>query len=204
MKLSKFIFITLIILSSFGCKKKEMSESDFEKNVMNNVFIEIVDSIYRDRRIMYPPPHPRIIDFKTNKRDTVGYQKKLKKYWHDHDSIINSKAKILIGVYDYVENNGIRNEIFDLTPFKDNKKFDFQYISKFPKEEFWDINDIKSPMPVCTIKISNIHFNKNKTLGTIEASVSNGGGKSGSGFEITIENKSGKWHITKIFDTWVS
>ncbi|MEZ0131722.1 hypothetical protein AB9T88_18850, partial [Flavobacterium sp. LBUM151] len=115
MKLSKFIFITLILLSSFGCKKKEVSESDFEKEVMNSIFVEIVDSIYMDRRTMEPPPIPRL-NFKTNKEDTIGYHDKLKRYQIEQDSIKNDKNRILIGVYDFVVNNKIRNDKFDLTP----------------------------------------------------------------------------------------
>lgn len=203
MKLSKFIFITLILLSSFGCKKKEMSESDFGKDVLNSVFLEIVDSIYMDRRIMYPPPVPRI-DFKTNKKDTIGYHDELKKYQIEQDSIKNDKHRIVIGVHDFIVSNGINDSKFDLTPFKNNKKFDFQYASKFPEEIYWDVNDKKSKMPVGTIKIHKIHFNKTKTLGTLSASASCGGGKCGQGFEITIENKAGQWHITKIINTWVS
>ena len=203
MRLSKFIFVIVILLSFFGCEKK-ISDSEFEKKVRNSVFIEIVDSIYMDRRVMLPPPSPRIIDFKKNIRDTVGHHEKLKKYQIEQDSIKNDKNRILIGVYDFVVNNKIRNDKFDLTPFQNNKKFDFQYASKFPEERFWDIEDKKSGMPVGTIEISNIKFNKNKTLGTIIASASCGGGKCGRGFEITIENKSGKWHITNINQTWVS
>ena len=121
MKLSKFIFITLILLSSFGCKKKEVSESDFGKDVLNSVFLEIVDSIYMDRRIMYPPPVPRI-DFKTNKKDTIGYHDELKKYQIEQDSIKNDKHRIVIGVHDFIVSNGINDSKFDLTPFKNNKK----------------------------------------------------------------------------------
>ncbi|SFC57853.1 hypothetical protein [Flavobacterium phragmitis] len=203
MKLSKFIFITLVLISSFGCKKKEVSESNFEKEVLNSVFVEIVDSIYMDRRIMYPPPMPKI-DFKTNKKDTIGYHDKLKRYQIEQDSIKNDKNKILIGVHDFIISNRVNDEKFDLTPFKKNKKFDFQYTSKFPEEIYWDINDKKSKMPVGTITIHKIHFNKTKTSGILEASASCGGGKCGRGFEITIENKSGKWHISKIIDTWIS
>lgn len=204
MKLSKFIFITLVLLSSFGCKKKEVSESDFGKEVLNSVFLEIVDSIYMDRRTMEPPPFPRTVDFKTGKRDTVGYQAILKKYWHEQDSIKKDKHRILIGVHDFVVSNGINDSKFDLTPFRNNKRFDFQYASKFPDEIYWDINDKKSKMPVGTIKIHKIHFNKTKTLGTLSASAACGGGKCGQGFTITIGNKSGEWHITKIVDTWIS
>jgi hypothetical protein len=156
-----------------------------------------------DRRTMYPPPMPPI-DFKTNNEDTIGYHDKLKRYQIEQDSIKKDKHRILIGVHDFVVSNGINDSKFDLTPFKNNKKFDFQYASKFPEERFWDVNDKNSGMPVGTIKIHKIHFNKTKTLGTLSASASCGGGKCGQGFEITIENKSGKWHITKIINTWVS
>lgn len=203
MKLSKSIFITIILLSFFGCKKKEVPESNFEKDVMNSVFVEIVDSIYMDRRIISPPPPPRFNE-KTNKVDTTGHHKELKEYWHYRDSIKNDRNRILIGVHDYIVNNKIRNEKFDLTPFKNNKKFDFQYASKFPDELHWTVHNYKSGMPVGTIQISNIKFNKNKTLGTITASASCGGGTCGRGFQITIENKSGEWHITKIVNTWIS
>ncbi|TDO83808.1 hypothetical protein EV143_101250 [Flavobacterium chryseum] len=203
MKLSKFIFITLVLLSSFACKKKVVSESDFEKNVLNSVFIEIVDSIYMDRRTMLPPPMPRI-DFKTNKQDTIGYHDKLKRYQIEQESIKNDKHRILIGVHDFVVSNGINDDKFDLAPFKNNKKFNFQYTSKFPEEILWDIEDKDSGMPVGTIKVHKINFNRTKTLGTLEASASCGGGRCGQGFTITIENKSGKWHITKIANTWVS
>ncbi|KUJ62607.1 hypothetical protein AR687_07165 [Flavobacteriaceae bacterium CRH] len=203
MKLSKFLFIILILLSSFGCKKKDVSESDFEKDVLNSVFLEIVDSIYMDRRVILPPPMPRI-DFKTNKEDTIGYHDKLKRYQIEQDSIKHDKNRILIGVHDFVVNNRINDDKFDLAPFKNNKKFNFQYTSKFPKERFWDIDDKKSKMPVGTITIHKIHFNKTKTSGTLDASASCGGGRCGRGFTIKIENKSGEWRITKIIQTWVS
>ncbi|MBS7255132.1 hypothetical protein [Flavobacterium branchiicola] len=204
MKLSKFIYITLILLSLFGCKKKEVfDESKFGTDVLNSVFLEIVDSVYMDRRTMLPPPMPRL-DFKTNKEDTTGYHDNLKRYNFEQDSIKKDKHRILIGVHDFVVSNGINDSKFDLTPFKNNKKFDFQYISKFPPERLWDINDKKSKMPVGTITVHRINFNKEKTSGTLDASASCGGGKCGCGFTIKIENKSGKWHITKIYSTWVS
>lgn len=226
MRLLKFIFITLILLSFFGCKKKQVDELQFEKDVLNNVFVEIVDSIYMDRRVMLPPPTPRI-DFKTNKEDTIGFHKKLREYWRDRDSIKNDKTRILIGVYDRVtkispqENEMIIKEInlskytydisketdefdLDLAQFKDNKKFNFQNLSKFPPVNVWDLNDKKSSMPVGAVGISRIQFDKTKTRGILSASASCGGGRCGRGFVIIIENKSGKWKIEKIIHTWVS
>ncbi|MCD0475622.1 hypothetical protein LPB87_14580 [Flavobacterium sp. EDS] len=229
MKSSTGIFVFIILLSFFGCKKKEIEKVDklqFEKSVINTVFLEIVDSIYMDRRVMLPPPSPRT-DFKTNKKDTIGYNNELKKYWHYQDSIRNDKNRILIGVYDDVkkispqETEILPKEInlskysydisketdeykFDLKTFANNKKFDFQYTSKYPHQRDWDLNDKNSSMPVGTISVSRIQFNKTKTSGILSAGASCGGGRCGRGFLVIIENKSGKWKIAKIIHTWVS
>ena len=227
MRLLKFIFITLILLSFFGCKKKQVDELQFEKDVLNNVFVEIVDSIYMDRRVMLPPPTPRI-DFKTDKEDTIGFHKKLKEYWHNIDSIKNDKTRILLGVYDDVTKispletemiikkidvSGYTYDIsketdeykFDLKAFKNNRKFNFQKASKYPQEKNWDLNDKSNFLfPVGTVWVSRIQFNKTKTSGILAAGASCGGGRCGRGFVIIIENKSGKWKIEKIIHTWVS
>ncbi|WP_157472564.1 hypothetical protein [Flavobacterium aquidurense] len=227
MKLSKFIFITLILLSSFGCKKKEMPESNFEKDVLNSVFVEIVDSIYMDRRVILPPPTPRI-DFKTNKEDTIGFHKELKEYWRNRDSIKKDTTRILLGVYDKVtkisslETEMIQKEIdlsgykydtikeaeeytFNLTPFKNNKKFHFEKSSKYLHEKDWDLNDVSnSVIPVGAVFMSRIQFDKTKTKGILTAGASCGGGKCGRGFLVIIENKAGKWKVNKIIHTWVS
>ncbi|MBO9583044.1 MAG: hypothetical protein J7574_02670 [Flavobacterium sp.] len=227
MKLSKFIFITLTILSSFGCKKKEVPKSEFEKEVLNTVFVEIVDSIYMDRRIISPPPPPKFNE-KTNKEDTTGHTAELKKYWRYTDSIKNDKKRILLGVYDHIgkissfETEMISKEVelskfsydtlkegeefkFDLKPFKKNKKFRFESTSKYLHEKEWNLNDnSNSLIPVGTIFISRIQFDKTKKSGILSAGASCGGGRCGRGFLILIENKTGKWRVNKIIQTWVS
>ena len=230
MKLSKFLFICLILLSLFGCKKKEAEKVDelrFEKDAMKSVFVEIVDSIYMDRRIIFPPPTPRFNE-KTNKDDTTGFHKELKEYWRNRDSIKNDKTRILLGVYTDVEKISSfetemilkqinisaytydvskENESYkiDLEAFKNNKKFNFQNASKYPHEKNWNLNDISNVrFPVGTISVSRIQFNKTKTRGILSAGASCGGGKCGRGFLIIIENKSGKWKIAEVIHTWVS
>ncbi|OXA80547.1 hypothetical protein SAMN05444397_10570 [Flavobacterium aquidurense] len=230
MKLSKFILITLILLSFFGCKKEEIKKVDelrFEKDAMKSVFVEIVDSIYMDRRIITPPPFPKR-DFKTNIEDTTGYHAELKKFYHRRDSIKNDKTRILLGVYTDVEKiSSFETEMiveqinisaytydvsketdkykFDLKPFENNKKFNFQNASKYPHEKNWNLNDNSNVLfPVGTISVSRIQFNKTKTRGILSAGASCGGGKCGRGFLIIIENKSGKWKIAEVIHTWVS
>ena len=230
MKLSKFIFITLILLSFFGCKKeqiKKIDELQFEKDAMKSVFVEIVDSIYMDRRIITPPPFPKR-DFKTNVEDTIGYHAELKKFYHHRDSIKNDKTRILLAVYTDVEKISsfetemIQEQVnisgylydnsketdkykFDIKPFENNKKFNFQNASKYPHEKNWNLNDNSNVrFPVGAISVSRIQFNKAKKRGILSAGASCGGGKCGRGFLIIIENKSGKWKIAEVIHTWVS
>lgn len=230
MKLSKFIFITTILFSLFGCKQKETKKVDelrFEKNVLNNVFVEIVDTIYMDRRIIFPPPPPRF-NTETNKVDTTGHHAELKEYWRYRDSIKNDKTRILLGVYADVEKiSSFETEMidkqinisaytydisketdsykFDLKAFANNKKFNFQNTLKYPHEKNWDLNDTSNlRFPLGTISVSRIQFNKTKTRGILSAGASCGGGKCGRGFLIIIENKSGKWKIAEVIHTWVS
>jgi len=226
-KLSKPIFIILVLLSSFGCKKKELPESEFEKEVLNNVFVEIVDSIYMDRRMMLGPPPP-IFTSKINKVDTTGHATELRKYLHYKDSIKNIKERILLGVYEQVgkisslETEIISKEVelsnfaydtlkegdefkFDLKPFKNNRKFRFESTSKYLHEKNWNLNDkSNSLIPVGTVFISRIQFDKTKTKGVLTAGASCGGGKCGRGFLVIIENKTGKWKVNKIIHLWDS
>ena len=207
------IFVVLLISIQFSCEKK-IDDLQFEKNVMNEVFTEIVDSIYRDRRTMLPPPFPRL-DFKTNREDTIGFHNRLTEYNRFQDSIKNDTTRILLAVYDSVktyknhsfkksETNYVNDYKLDLTRFKNNKKFNFKSSSLFPDQLIWDIDDFKSSLPVGVIYVCRIQFNDKKDIGTLEAASSCGGGKCGQGYLITIEKKSGRWKVSKVKETWMS
>jgi hypothetical protein len=208
----KKLFPTIIILLiafQFSCEKK-IDDLQFEKNVLNEVFEEIADSIYRDRRVILPPPMPRI-DFKTNKKDTIGFHKRLNEYYRFQDSIKKDTTRILLAVYDSVKtskNNSFKksetNYKLDLTLFKNNKKFNFKSSSLFPDQLVWDLNDLKSSLPVGVIYLCRIQFNDKKDKGTLEAASTCGGGRCGQGYLITIENKSGHWKVSKVEETWMS
>jgi hypothetical protein len=223
MKSLNIILAFIISLFLLSCEKK-LSNLQIEKNALDEVFLEIVDSIYMDRRTILPPPPPRF-DFKTNREDTIGYHERLKKYWSYQDSIKKDTAKIVIGVNDYAEKVGkydkqqmleiYKDSLFvydkskdlkhfklNLSTFKNNKKFSFKYLSEFPEVRYWDFEN--NLLPVGAISVSRIQFNKTRTSGVLTASASCGGGKCGRGFLIVIDNKSGNWRITKIIHTWVS
>ena len=212
MQKQHLILLIFLIILQFSCQKK-IDDLQFEKNVLNEVFSEIVDSIYRDRRIMLPAPSP--ISYKTNKEDSVDFHIRLKDYNRYQDSIKKDTARILIAVYDSVktcrngslskfETNKMNDYKLDLTYFKNDKKFNFKSSSSFPDELYWDINDLKSSLPVGVIYLCRIQFSDKKNKGTLEAASSCGGGKCGQGYLITIEKKAGHWKVVNVTETWMS
>ena len=223
MRLLKIILVFAFTIPFFSCEKR-LSALQFEKNVLNEVFLEIVDSIYMDRRIMLPPPLLRF-DSKTNKHDTLGYNQELQKYKHRQDSIRKDTAKIVIAVHDFVTKITKEDKIIIRNIFKDSINYDtskdvkqfkinlstfssksakvtFKYASEVIPDRFWI--DSNKALPVGSVSVSRIQFSKNKSSATLTAGASCGGGKCGRGFIIIIVNKSGRWKIAKIIQTWVS
>jgi hypothetical protein len=224
MNLQKIILLSIVLIQLVGCRRSS-NDVNFESDVIHDVFLEVVDSIYMDRRVMLPPKPPRY-DNKTTAKDTIGYSKILAKYYSRQDSILNDKSKIKLVVDDYVEKITANDNIaitklfndlaiefdnfqdsnhfrLDLSKYSRNKKFNFRYASEFPQESYWDIS-IDSDLPVGAISISRIQFNRDRTMGVFPASASCGGGKCGRGFLILIKKKNNNWRIAKIIDTWVS
>ena len=61
MRKLKIIFTIIISFAILSCEKKN-SSLEIEKEIINNLFVEMVDSIHKDPRIYLTfPPNPDII-----------------------------------------------------------------------------------------------------------------------------------------------
>lgn len=49
MSRTRFIF-SIVVFTLFGCEKKN-THSEFEQAVLNEIFLKVVDSTYKDKRI---------------------------------------------------------------------------------------------------------------------------------------------------------
>ena len=79
MNVNRYLLIFFFTCTLLSCDQ-ELSDVEFEKDVLNQVFVEIVDSIYIDRRINIPPA-PNLTE------------KQLQRFKVYNDSIKNDPAK---------------------------------------------------------------------------------------------------------------
>jgi hypothetical protein len=228
MRKLKIIFILIISFTIFNCEKKNYN-LEFEKEIINNLFVEMVDSIHKDPRIYLNfPPFPDIIyDQKLNKIvvDSTEYKIEIVKYNHKEELIKKDTTKLVIGVsekiykpseYEYesiqsyfkrlklqidTTSNSIENKI-DLENFKNNNKFRFRYLSEFPEGANILNNDGTFKFSG-GIAFSKIIFDKRKQLGILCGNYLCEP-RCGIGYLIIIEKVNNKWKIKKIELTWQS
>jgi len=99
---------------------------------MNDLFLELIDSLHTDFRKPYPPIAE--IDFTTNKEDTLGFHNKKLAYLNKIDSLEKDSSKLIIYISKYEE------------PFEDKylKQFLHQYRAIKVSDYVSDFEIIKS------------------------------------------------------------
>ena len=222
--LQKTTFFLLSLVLLISCEKK-ITEIEYEKKVLTEIFPKIVDSICVDSRKMNPPPKfgietwnkgslIKVDTSKATKKERTEYQN-----WKNQQKRIDKDtSKIIIGFdpfllkyeqkrnYDNVNlyNSKYSNFRFDYSKIHLNKKFKIKDISEFPKADKILLYEQKYNFVFSGfLEISRIKFNKNKKSGVLEASFSYCG-KCGSGYRIYVKEINGKWKIEKLEDTWIS
>ena len=194
---------------------------------MNEIFTDLVDSIFRDMRTLrIPPPYLEKGISDSLKNEKINrYRIALAKNKKKRIEIKNDTSRIVIAVYDTIVKQSISNadelikynniEYFfdsktkkieykiDISKIKKSDKYIFKYWSEFPKGRvFW-----KTKYPFYlggVIKFSKIQFDKSKKFGVLNGGVSYGI-LNGSGYRIYIKKDlNDNWIIEKIIGTSIS
>lgn len=117
-KLAFILFLSIIFLS---CEKSK-SQIEIEKEVFIEIFPDVIDSIYMDRRLFlhFPPFPKRIYDKNGNfiKDDTIGLALKFKKHKLEEEKIKSDTINTKIAIDDF------------LTPIKELRKIKSQEVFK--------------------------------------------------------------------------
>ncbi|TDD73623.1 hypothetical protein [Flavobacterium caseinilyticum] len=228
MRKLKIIFTIIISFAILSCEKRN-SSLEIEKEIINNLFVEMVDSIHKDPRIYLTfPPNPDIIyDQKGNKIgvDSTEYKIEIIKYNNDEELRKKDTSKLLFGVsekiyrpseYEYksiesyfktlklqidTTSNSTESKI-DLEQFKNNKKFRFKYLSEFPIGANILNNDGTFKFSG-GIAFSKIIFDERKQIGILCGNYLCEP-RCGIGYLIIIKKINNKWKIKKIERTWQS
>lgn len=168
-----FLIIALILPS---CKEK-LTDKQFEQKVLDEVFVKIVDSTYKDRRIYTSFLEIGNGSLKRMERDTF-------------DLIIA------------VGNAGLINEKTDLQQYN-NRKFIFRHLSELPESPDLANWSAKYPKFAGLLFLSNVKFDDKKEYGTLEVSY-RCGMNCGLGYLVTIRKIDDRWMISNVKDTWIS
>ena len=229
-----FRIIILLIIITFSSFNQEETDLNFEKQVMNEIFMDLVDSIYTDFRLIPPPPLPPpppdvIITDSLKKENLKKWAKILKEFEKRKEIVEKDTSKTLIIVYDtiYYQSKDNKNSysryskkiefikdstelnteyIIDLSQFKNNDNYIFKYRTKYPKRsKIW--NYIREN-PFENYFGGVISFSKIRFDKTRKYGVLTGGISyrklNGHGVLIFIKKESNKWVIDKIIGTWIS
>ena len=211
--MNKFLKIVVLISISIlisNCNKKQ-TNLEFEKEVMYQVFSEVLDSVYRDANLIIPPP-------------PIKYKEQLRKYNEELSNYKNDTSKKVVIIEDNVRgffmDNELRNTLkdfkisddslsfsksykFDISNV-DSKKYEFKYRSVFPENDnlLWEGKKHNDKLSG-EIVVSRIIFDIFKEKGFFYCSYKCGM-KVGMGHNVFIKKIKRNWVIDKIENTWIS
>tara|TARA_R110000868_G_scaffold7379_1_gene40222 strand:- start:191 stop:793 length:603 start_codon:yes stop_codon:yes gene_type:complete len=193
--------IPIIIVLLFSCEKKITAE-EFEQNILNEIFIRIVDSTYKDKRLYtcFPERGKNIYNKNGNwiGQDTTGQKRR------DMDCELKKIAlkKDTLNLIIAVGNNGLINDKTDLKKFN-SQKFIFRHLSELPEVEDYANWETKYSKFAGAMFFSNIKFDHKKETGTLSVGYSCGG-KCGLSYIVYIIKVNNKWIVTKVEQTGIS
>lgn len=173
----------LFILTLIGCKKteteKNISAIEFEQNVFKQVFINIVDSTYTDKRIYTRIP--------------TKVQEKNPAFVAETEAIQKDSLNLIIAI----------DERYDDIKKLTTKKFIFKNFKELPIVENYTNWTKKYKKFIGVMSFTKITFDKAKENGYLEVFYYCGS-KCGLGYKVFITNKNGKWKVVKAENTWIS
>jgi len=229
----KTILLLMVAILMSSCEKK-VTEIDFEKSVMTEIFPSLVDSICVDSRKMNPPPilgefftdktgHVNVDSTKATKEQIIKY-----KEWQKTQENVEKDTSTVIIAFDpflrkneklieeskfyfpNVEINKTKNVEeskfrFDFEKIKLHNKFKIKNISEFPKEAYSNqIYDLKYDF----VFSGYFFVSRIQFDKQKKVGVLEGGfdncGKCGRYFIILIKKVNNKWVIDKLQLTGVS
>src|SRR5690606_10970304 len=176
------------------------SDLEFEQNVFDEAFIDIVDSTFIDQRIYtgFPEQGKPLYDSKGKwiGNDTIGQHLRdlefeLKRAHFEQDTL-----DLIIAV----SHEGLINANTNLEKYN-TKKYKFIHLENID-ERLIDYRFLKEKFEKFggALSFSNITFNENKTAGTLSVKYSCGG-KCGLGYKVYLRKIDEKWIVAKTEET---
>ncbi|PAM94007.1 hypothetical protein B4N84_13050 [Flavobacterium sp. IR1] len=193
----KFLFPVLAFIV-LGCEQKK-DDKQFEQKVLDEIFVEVVNSTYRDKRLYtcFPDLGKDIYDEfgEWIKKDTTGQHKR------DLDCELKREAfkKDTLNLVIAVGNDGLINDSTEVQKYN-TKKFIFKHLSELPKDIEFRNWERKYDKFAGAVYLSTIKFNSIKESGILSVDYACGG-KCGLSYNVYIKKVNDKWIISKVQHT---
>lgn len=176
-KTAKLLFLLFFVIIS--CNKKQ-SETETEQQVFDEVFLQVVNKTYIDKRLYTHIPRKG----EENDSAFLAVERELKK----------DTAELVVAVE--------KTRKIDLNKFT-NPKFIFKDFAELPKKIELENWSEKYKKFIGVMSFSKIKFDAKKENGTLNVSY-DCGGKCGLGYKVYLKKEKGKWKVVKIEKTWIS
>jgi hypothetical protein len=200
MSQAKFI-IPIIAVIFFGCQKK-ITDEQFEQNILNEIFLKVVDSTYKDKRLYtcFPKQGKDIYDEngKWIGQDSTGQHQR------DIDCDLKREAlkKDTLNLIIAVGNDGLINDKTELQKYNSHK-FNFKHLSELPKVADYENWGVKYSKFAGAMFFSHIKFDNIKQHGTLTVGYACGG-KCGISYIVYIKKVKNKWIVKKVEQIGIS
>lgn len=191
----------LIVMSTLLSCEKKISDKQFEQDVLSEIFLKVVDSTYKDKRLYtsFPASAPFFYDQSRNPNgtDTIEQHKRDS----DHETTLAALRSDTLNLIIAIKSGGLINEKTALHHYN-SRKFSFKHLSELPATSDYDNWTAKYPKFAGVLAFSHITFDTKREKGFLDVGYYCGL-KCGLGYSVTIKKSDHKWEIIKVEDTWI-
>lgn len=209
----KTAFLISMVWLFSSCKDQQESFSSFEKKVFDQVFYQVVNATYIDKRIYEfycPGARPIIKNGQFDGFDNPKCNEEIERLKKDtfhlvlavNDSVLNIPKEEFVAVSkQFTVFDSISYHI-DITKYQ-SQKFDFKHLSEISKDPNLKNWALKYAKFAGALYFSKIYFDKNKENAVLSVSYS-AGFKSSRGYLVYLKKMNVRWVVAKVVDTWIS
>jgi hypothetical protein len=209
MKHIHLLFLLLFLFQS--CDKKE-TDLQFEQNVLDQVFVDIVNQTYKDKRVYtFNCKEGKPIFEKGNRiswdhpecekqlsslqKDTLGLVVAISDLVQPIDS---DDKEFIPSVFKILDTKSYRIPLTHHT----SQKFQFKYLSELDPDDEFENWSRKYPKFIGNLKLSKIYFDSERENGILAVHYFCGS-NCGLGYVVYIQKNQEQWKVKKTESTWI-
>lgn len=205
-------YFLLVLLFLFQSCEKEETDLQFEQNVLDQVFGEVVHQTYKDKRV-----------YTFNCKEGKPIFEKGNRIGWDHPeckkqfiALQKDTLGLVVAISDSVQPIDLDDKEFIPSAFKildtksyripiadhNNQKFQFKYLSELHPDDELENWSKKYPKFIGNLKLSKIYFDPERENGVLTVYYFCGS-NCGLGYVVYLQKNQEQWKVKKTESTWI-